>query len=64
MPCLSKTCLDAGVSQASILGCIICLLYINDLLDDVICSTAIYGDYIVKINSIPDISWGLYMTNQ
>ena len=35
---------NADVSKASILGPALLLLYINDLLDGVICNTAIYDD--------------------
>ena len=41
---LQKHPVNAGVSQDSILGPTLLLLYINDLPDDVICNIAIYAD--------------------
>ena len=35
---------NASVPQGSIFGCRFFLLYINLLLDDVVCSTAVYAD--------------------
>ena len=43
---------NAGVSQDSILGPTLLLLYINDLPDDVICNIVIYaGDTLLKVRS-------------
>ena len=48
--------LNAGVSQGSILGPTLSLLYINDLPDDVICNIALYADYTTLYFSCDQVS--------
>ena len=48
----------AGVSQSSILGRTLFVLYINDLLNDAICNIAIYADndsLCSKCNQVSDL---------
>ena len=42
---LQEYLVDAGVTQGSIFGHTLFLLFSNDPLDDIICNIAIYADY-------------------
>ena len=60
--CSQEYPVNAGVSQGSILGTTLFLLYNNDLPDDVICNIAVYADdstLYSKCDQASDLNWHL-----